>query len=42
MLEVRGVLSTLFYDLATVYYGQARDAFHAEDIRGLVPSRKVT
>lgn len=32
------MLSLLFYNLATVNYGQTCNAFHAEDIHGLVAS----
>lgn len=32
---IEGVLSLLFYNLATVNYGQTCDTFHAEDINDL-------
>lgn len=35
---VGGVLSLLFYNLATVNYGQTCDAVRAEDINGLAAS----
>lgn len=35
---IGSVLSLLFYNLATVNYGQACDTFYAEDTNGLAAS----